>query len=436
MADAQDDKSRNQANERTQASTRPKVAPAQADAFWLTDLYPDAAALFQHEQASLQSIMADCIVVLDANVLLSPFELAPSSLEDISKVYAQLVKEKRLVVPGQAAREYYKHRSYKVARISDNLDGSMSKAKKGFIEKSIPLLSDDSDYKAVLEDHLKIARLGRELAEKLAAVRMKLKGEVGSDRVSRLYQSLLPECVVDIPCKTAEERYNIVIEADRRARLSIAPGFKDHSKEDGGLGDLIIWMTILQEGKARSAHCIFVTNEEKTDWWIKSQGIFQPRPDLIDEYRRATNGKSVHLLPLSGLLAAFDAASGTIKEVQRLEEDNRERIPLEAANILQNRIDEMVNINEKLNQFQNALTMVEAEFSELESEIGDRRGDDLKQDELIRLSQLRRIINEYKNSIAHLATQLAKQFSLNNNNSQSEIKELNDLIKNLTGSGF
>jgi hypothetical protein len=97
----------------------PKKAPlAATDAFWLTDLYPDAAALFSHQQASLEVIIEDCIVILDANVLLWPFELENASVEDIAKVYKTLAAQNRLVVPGQAAREYYKHRSQKVAALT------------------------------------------------------------------------------------------------------------------------------------------------------------------------------------------------------------------------------------------------------------------------------------------------------------------------------
>jgi hypothetical protein len=122
----------------------------------------------------------------------------------------------------------------------------------------------------------------------------------------------------------AEGRKDIIDEVARRARLHIAPGFKDQSKEDGGIGDYLVWKAILQEGAARQAHCIFVTEEEKADWWVKRQGTFQPRPELIDEYRRETGGKSIQLLPLSGLLSAFEAAKEVVQQVQQLEEEKRE----------------------------------------------------------------------------------------------------------------
>lgn len=79
----------------------------------------------------------------------------------------------------------------------------------------------------------------------------------------------------------------------------------------------------MQEANKHKKHCIFVTEEEKPDWWIKRNGTFQPRPELIDEYRRNSNGKSLHLIPLSGLLKKFDAAPKAIEQVQELEKTIR-----------------------------------------------------------------------------------------------------------------
>jgi hypothetical protein len=165
--------------------------------------------------------------------------------------------------------------------------------------------------------------LGKEMVASLKAASEKLKGEIGSDRVSQIYAGVLPPCVVDLP-QGPEERAKITAEAARRARLHIAPGYKDQTKEDGGIGDLMIWLTALQEADKRKKHCIFVTNEQKSDWWVKSRGTFQPRPELLEEYRRHSEGKSVHFLPLSGLLASFEATAHTVEEVQKLEDTRRE----------------------------------------------------------------------------------------------------------------
>lgn len=292
------------------------------DAFWLTDLYPDAQALFRHEQPKLSDISDNCIVVLDANVLLFPFEMQSASVTEIEKVYTRLAGEGRLIIPGQAVREFYKNRSGKIAAIADVIDGVIDRAKKPVFEKPIPLLEDDKEYSEAKALAVEIINKNKDIVRKLSAVNERLKDEVGGDRVSSIYRKVLTDCVCELTLND-EQRQEIVAEVARRAQLEIAPGFKDHGKEDGGVGDFIIWKTILREAATRRAHCIFVTEEKKPDWFVKRKGAFQPRPELLDEFRAQTLGKSVHLIPLSGLLSVFKASDEVVQEVQELEERNR-----------------------------------------------------------------------------------------------------------------
>lgn len=292
------------------------------DAFWLTDLYPDAKALFEHDHANLKDVAEDCIVVLDANVLLLPFEFSTASVGEVERVYTELATAERLVVPGQAAREFYKHRSKKIAAIADAIDAAIGKAKKQIFEKNIPLLENDPDYLAARELGKEIVNKGLEIAEKLNAVNVRLQDEMGEDRVSVLYRKLLGGCVAEVEI-AVDDRKVVIDEVARRARLQIAPGYKDQQKEDGGIGDYLVWLAILQEAERRKTHCIFVTEEQKADWWIRRHGAFQPRPELIEEYRRASGGKSLHLLPLSALLSNFKATAEAVNEVQEVEVKRR-----------------------------------------------------------------------------------------------------------------
>lgn len=233
-----------------------------------------------------------------------------------------LASKGRLIVPGQAAREFYKHRAKKLAEIVSKVDGAIKKAKAPIFDAAIPILDDDPDYKVAHKLASEIAKHGKKIAEKLAAVNKKLQDDIGSDPISTMYRSVLSNCVFDLEIDP-EFRTELVAECQYRARFRIAPGYEDQNKPDGGIGDLLIWKTILREGANRKVHCIFVTNEEKPDWWIKKHGTFQPRPELIEEYRRASGGASFHMLPLSGLLAAFQASVAVIEETQKLEENKR-----------------------------------------------------------------------------------------------------------------
>jgi PIN like domain len=93
---------------------------------------------------------------------------------------------------------------------------------------------------------------------------------------------------------------DLVKEAERRAALKIAPGFKDFEtkksagKIDCGIvykdaaGDYILWSQMLDYAKQnKKEHLFFVTREEKSDWWRNYETPHgrKRRPDqvLIDE---------------------------------------------------------------------------------------------------------------------------------------------------------
>lgn len=311
-------------NAKPQKSSTDSISSA--DAFWLEDLYPDAKGLLTHEHIPLSNIKDDCIVALDANALLFPLEFSSESVSAVEKVYTQLARKKRLIVPAQAVREFYKHRSQKISEIVEALGGVIKKARRQIFEQPIPILESNKDYQEARNLGKEIINKGKRLEEKLTLISQQLKDGIGSDPVSVLYRKVLGNSVCNLKETEKLSRENIIKEVERRARLDIAPGFKDKSKEDGGIGDYIIWATILQEAEATKKHCIFVTEEEKADWWIKKNGTFQPRPELIDEYRRASDGKSLHLLPLSGLLSQFDAEQTVVKQVQDLEKEQKELV--------------------------------------------------------------------------------------------------------------
>lgn len=86
-------------------------------------IYPDAESLFKFQLAPLEEIKNDCLVVIDTNVLLLPYTVNQKSLEEIRKTYAELIASKRLVIPGQVAREFARNRATKIAEFTSNSQG-------------------------------------------------------------------------------------------------------------------------------------------------------------------------------------------------------------------------------------------------------------------------------------------------------------------------
>lgn len=89
--------------------------------------------------------------------------------------------------------------------------------------------------------------------------------------------------------------------------------------------ELLIWKTILKLGADRKSDAIFVTEDAKSDWWVQSEGAFQPRIELVEEYRLASNGQTIQLMPLSSLLKLFGAEQGSVEEAKQVESARRAR---------------------------------------------------------------------------------------------------------------
>ncbi len=288
------------------------------DPFALRAFFPDAQGIFDAQYKPLEIVKVDCFVALDANVLLLPYKLENVSLPDVLSTYRQLANEKRLIIPAQAAREFARHRSMKVAEVVQHL--RTEAAKQGpQLAKKIGALIGNVDYESAKSDAVVVSEKVKALQKVIARLADKVADHVGEDPVSIGYREVFSGAVRDDPesCLDKEEFL-----ADLRARFAQRrpPGYKDTSKPDGGGGDLIIWKTILAEGNIRKSDCIFVTADEKSDWYVQASGPFQPRLELMEEYRAASGG-TLHILPLSRLLQLFEAPPLSIEDVKRAETD-------------------------------------------------------------------------------------------------------------------
>lgn len=103
----------------------------------------------------------------------------------------------------------------------------------------------------------------------------------------------------------------ILKEAKRRKENKIPPGFKDQNKEgDKPYGDYIVWRQVLNYVKESKKPLIFVTSEEKEDWWEKGSGrIVGPLYELLKEFYEET-GQSLLLYRTARFLESSIENSG------------------------------------------------------------------------------------------------------------------------------
>ena len=288
------------------------------DIFIANSTYPDVRSIFARLQ-TLDQIKDECFIVLDTNVLLTPYTIGQEDLlEQCRKTFKPLSTQKRLIIPGQVAREFAKHRASKLAELYQQLS---KKQVPSMHRGKYPLLSS-------LEQYKEIVSIEEEIDKKLEEYRQTYKRAIDAmlshiqewrwnDPVTVLYSEIFDEDTIVDPLIDKEA---LQTDLEHRLLYNIPPAYKDRAKDDSGIGDLLIWHTILDIGKSKKKSIIFVSGDEKADWYLRSEGrALYPRYELVDEFRRHSEGQSFHLVKFSYFLELFGASEQVIKQVQQEE---------------------------------------------------------------------------------------------------------------------
>lgn len=285
-----------------------------ANPFLLEDMFPDPVDLLR---SSLVAGVADSdvLVAIDTNALLLPYAIGKDDLGALAATYKKLAEEGRLFLPARSAREFIKHRDRKIAELLKTIaDLSSRISVEGVVS---PILEG-------LDGYEELKKAGRDLADgrkaylkALGRIRTGVTAWRGNDPVTTLYAEVFAAGNV---IEHEEEREVLQAEWADRLANKIPPGYKDGGKPDTGIGDFLIWKALLRVGREKQKDLVFVTGEEKADWFVRSGGepVFT-RPELLIEYRRASGGKNLHLSSLAELLRQFGAADEIVEEVRSAE---------------------------------------------------------------------------------------------------------------------
>lgn len=227
----------------------------------------------------------DCIFTLDTNVLLHLYRYTPDTREDLLSILAHLADHDRLWISHQAAFEYQKNRLKTIAdqknkykAICNNLEGYQSKIEKEFEQLRHPFIDDEFvDF---------ANKLFTETFEKIYSQLDLLEQQhpdLLTDDVIRDSLTELLDGKVGKPF-SATQLEQIYKQGQKRYGNFVPPGYKDQPKDGNIYGDLVIWMQIIAFAQEAQKPIVFVTDDDKEDWWLKFQGeTIGPRPELIQE---------------------------------------------------------------------------------------------------------------------------------------------------------
>ncbi len=296
------------------------------DHFYLDKVFPEADKIFSFEYESLEKVDKQCIFVFDTNVLFVPFDASEKSTTEIKEILKKLKDKNKLFIPARVAREFANNRAkrigdlfLKVRQTKENLNSGPYKL------DDYPLLEGNTNYKSVKEKFSQISNLIKESRNFLDNIETDIKNWTWDDNVSKMYKEIF---TADTIVEVQKPENEIIEDLQFRIDYKVAPGFKDSAKIDDGIGDLIIWTTVLEIAKTKNSNIVFVSNDQKNDWFYKQDKVgLYPRYELFDEFRRFTNGKTIHIINFPKFLELRNAKEETINDVKQTIERNQEEYP-------------------------------------------------------------------------------------------------------------
>ncbi|MDR4995812.1 PIN domain-containing protein [Bacillus altitudinis] len=283
-----------------------------------------------------KKIWEESIIVLDTNVLLNLYRY---SKETSDQIIGLLNKYRdNLWMPHQVALEYHYNRKSVLLEQSGSYK-KVCNALNDIPEKVRDMLNQDlSNYKkrhkGDVENFIKIIQAAtNKHIEELNAKNEKDTEYNLTDKdsikleITNLYNGKVGDPYSKDEMKALEQ------EADDRLKKEIPPGYKDYNKKKGHkfhngviihnkYGDLILWKQLLRFAKEKNTSVIFLTDEQKEDWWydLKSR-IIGPKVELLNEFTSETN-KEFHMFNSLGFVKRHrDVVNDdTVSEVKELDE--------------------------------------------------------------------------------------------------------------------
>lgn len=260
---------------------------------------------------------SDVYIVMDTNVWLDLYTLAPSTIKLI--IDSMEMNNGLFWMPNQVFVEFNRHvgksRDTALGRYKDlknstcqilnsainNINGEINKLKNKGNTEAIPVYDGViSNLNNQMEDIAsKIDEIDNEYIKETECINK--QNDIISNLVSLLHEN---SGTLGFNIKELMEIYE---EGEKRYKYKISPGYTDESKKEKSetepqfllrkYGDLILWKEILKKVKNEQTSLIFVQNEKKSDWWDKREHDSKNIPRVLkEEFRDAASEGSSFLM--------------------------------------------------------------------------------------------------------------------------------------------
>ncbi|MEV8438039.1 PIN-like domain-containing protein [Actinosynnema sp. NPDC051121] len=281
--------------------------------------------------------LRSALVVVDANVLLNLYRYNDSTRDDLLGLLRGVGD--RLWVPHQVMREFWRNRLTVLAgraAATDQVLTALAKQQRAAEDALHQWAKTTALADAVRDD----------LVRKVGALHRELVAAIGSHTPPSPDSPGVPgrEAVLDeleallrgkVGAKPDDARWDeLVEEGKRRAAAKEPPGYLDAGKDDsnlpeGSAGDYLVWAQAVEEATRRGTDLLFVTGDEKEDWWWRYRSEFLgPRVELVEEFA-AGSGRQLYMMRPVDLLRRASALevevrTESVNDVARVSESQEE----------------------------------------------------------------------------------------------------------------
>jgi hypothetical protein len=219
------------------------------------------------------------IFIFDTNVLLDLYRFSEATVEALVSLMESI--KDRIWLPFQVTKEYHSNLNTVISdqiRKYESTIKSLTEFKKQMDEKrNHPFLSDA----LTVEIESFCTKFDKELVRKKDIVKQLILKNPIKEKIADLIENNVGKRL------TQEEVQKIIVEGEQRYKDRVPPGFGDIKKvSPGKYGDLILWKEILRKNSEIDIPILFVTGDNKDDWYFKEFGMtIGPRPELVDEFK-------------------------------------------------------------------------------------------------------------------------------------------------------
>lgn len=255
------------------------------------------------------------VFIFDTNVLLNLYRYTSNTRETLMAAFEDL--KERIWLPHQVAYEFAKNRFdviFEMVKKYEDLEKSNDDLISKYI-KELRLKNNDPSIMQ-LKDSLN-SWIHEQKSKNLIVTRV--SADKILDEILSIFNSKVRKPF------TEEETTAIYEEGEERYKKQIPPGFCDASKVQNGnlnntYGDLIVWKQILEYSRDNKRDIIYVTHDQKKDWWEQSKGkTIGPRVELRKEFANITK-QNFYMYSMESFLEQYSKHKGQTTDQSVIEE--------------------------------------------------------------------------------------------------------------------